>query len=364
MAEVWELTKQAVVGFYEVVVAWLATVELDPRLWSDTTRMVVLGAILLLVMVALLRRRRTRTAVRPGWPQFLVTNGSIALLVDGHAQHGENRGRGWSTGSVTRENPAWGAAAAPADGGTRQPALLSAPADAHYQLRMTVNNLNPYAVQLLELAVQTGAARLPVIADAAAVLPPHGAVDVAVDLFDLPGERGTVALYLHTTAGRQRSLRLLAPLEWEPWNQRYRVKGTALRVEASSAPASETFRRRRLGQLRRQRLRARVGGVLERVRSGVVDLWQGLNERRISALARAAAGREARATAAMKKTAISVPLAPSRSSAARQDGAGVPGVGPERDSAAGAAGNGGREAREVGDENVQQRQRLDFPDEF
>ncbi len=158
---------------------------------------------------------------------------------------------------------------------------------------MTVNNLNPFAVQLLELAVQTGAGRLPVIADAAAVLPPHGAVDVLVDLYDLPGDRGTVTLYLHTSASRPRSLRLTAPLEWEAWNQRYRVKGTGLRIEQAGAPASEQYRRRRIGQLRRQRLgaalKAASGSALRRVTGLVRDV----SARRARAAAAAAAAREA-----------------------------------------------------------------------
>ncbi|HET8985125.1 MAG TPA: hypothetical protein VFN03_05125, partial [Trueperaceae bacterium] len=242
MAEVWELITQAIQRFYEVIVAWAADVQLDPLLWSDTTRLVVLGAVLLLVIWLLVRRRGTRSARRHGWPQFLVTNGSITLLSAG-------------PGSVPAASTTpHASSAAPADGGRRSPAALSAPAEGHFQLKMTVNNLNTFAVQLLELAVQTVAGRLPVIADAAAVLPPHGAVDVLVDLYDLPGDRGTVTLYLHNSASRPRSLRLTAPLEWEPWNQRYRVKGTGLRIDQAGAPASEQYRRRRIGQLRRQKV--------------------------------------------------------------------------------------------------------------
>jgi len=83
MAEVWELIKQAIQRFYEVSVAWLAELEFDPRDWGDTTRLVALGAVLLLVLWLLSRRRGDRPERRSNWPQFLVTNGSITLLSAG-----------------------------------------------------------------------------------------------------------------------------------------------------------------------------------------------------------------------------------------------------------------------------------------
>lgn len=361
MAEVWELIKQAIERFYEVALAWLAGLNLDPRAWDDTTRLVVLAVVLVLVVALSLRRRGGRSARRAGWPEFLVTNGSIYLLSDEAEPSGSSHA----------------AVAAPADGGTRKPAQLAAPADARYQLRMTVNNLNAFPVQLLELTVQTGSGRQPVIADAAAVLPPHGAVDVAADLYDLPGERGSLALYLHSTASRPRSLRLVAPLEWEPWNQRYRVKGTDLRVEQSSVPASELYRRRRLGQLRRQRVGAAVVGAGASAVRGVTGAARQLQERRRRAAAAALAAREARTASGMRESPITVPLAPSRSRSDVEGG--TAGVHTE-----GGNPHGGRErltwpdeyrdpperrsgkdgAPPAVDDPPRERQRLDFPDEF
>ena len=303
MAEVWQLIKQAIERFYEVVVAWLGGFQFDPASWDATTRLVVLGAVLLLVLWLLLRRRGSSAARRSGWPQFLVTNGSITLLT---------AGPGSAPAATTTANAA---TAAPADGGRRKPAALAAPAEGHYQLKMTVNNLNSFAVQLLELAVQTSAGGLPVIADAAAVLPPHGAVDVLVDLYDLPGDRGTVTLYLHNSASRPRSLRLVAPLEWEAWNQRYRVKGTALRIDQAGAPASEQFRRKRIGELRRQKVGSALKSAGSSVGRRVTGVFDDLKERRARAAADAAASRKARAAALQRETPISVPLAPSRSAA-------------------------------------------------
>lgn len=353
MAEVWQLIKQAIQQFYEVVVAWATDLQLDPRGWDDATRLVVLGVVLVMVLWLLLRRRGTSSARRAGWPQFLVTNGSITLL---------SAGPGSVPAAATTTHAA---TPAPADGGRRKPAALTAPAEGHYQLKMTVNNLNAFAVQLLELAVHTGAGRLPVIADAAAVLPPHGAVDVLVDLYDLPGDRGTVDLYLYNSASRPRSLRLTAPLEWEPWNQRYRVKGTALRTDQAGVPASEQYRRRRVGQLRRQKMGSAfqaAGASLWRRVTGAV---QELRDNRAKAAA-AAAARKARSTALQRESPISVPLAPSRSVA--------PGEGPAQPRERVEWPEAGVDRTErptadprapARDEEAQpDRPRLDFPDEF
>src|SRR5690606_31189131 len=101
---------------------------------------------------------------------------------------------------------------------------------AAYQLRMTVSNLNAYPMQLLELTVRVSGLRQPVVADASAVVPPHGAVDVVADLAELPGDSGSFELYLFGTRARPRTVRLTVPLEWEPWNQRYRLRATGQRV--------------------------------------------------------------------------------------------------------------------------------------
>lgn len=366
MAEVWQLIKQAIERFYEVVVSWTSNLQLDPRAWNDATRLVVLGAVLLVVLLLLLRRRGTRSGRRAGWPQFLVTNGSITLLA---------AGPGSGPAAATIANAA---TAASADGGRRRPAALTAPAEGQYQLKMTVNNLNGFAVQLLELAVQTAAGRTPVIADAAAVLPPHGAVDVLVDLYDLPGDRGTVTLYLHNSASRPRSLRLTAPLEWEPWNQRYRVKGTALRIDQAGAPASEQYRRRRMGELRRQKVGSAfrtTGSSLWRRVTGAIEALKVRRARAAAAAAAASsAAREARTGAVRRESPISVPLAPSRSvgsseAAAQQQRERVqwPEGGLDRQERSGTdAAPPAAPSRPTPPDDAQhhERQRLDFPDEF
>src|SRR5690606_9807431 len=115
----------------EAALQWLAARQYDPRQWDALTWLLVAGAVLLVIALLVSGDRRRR---RGGGPQFLLTNGQVVLL--GEAPQ-----------------------AAVADGGRRQPALLQAPADADYQLRVTVNNLNTYPVQLLEIAVRTSGGR-------------------------------------------------------------------------------------------------------------------------------------------------------------------------------------------------------------
>lgn len=274
---------------FERVVQWFAALDYDPRQWDLNTWLVVGGGALLLLLILLAGRRRGRA--RRG-PQFLLTNGQIVLLDDLPV-------------------------AAAADGGRRQAALLQAPADAAYQLRVTVNNLNPYPVQLLEIAVRTSAGRLPVVADASAVVPPNGAVDVVADITDLPGDRGTLELYLYNNKVAPRSLRLLVPVDWEPWNQRYRVRATAQRLEPSRVVASQSRRRQERAAIRRGRLREVVGAAAQGVSERVAELRRDLALRRERAAterqARLAAEREAaeRRRGEHPEGPFSVPLAPS-----------------------------------------------------
>lgn len=268
---------------YERALQWLSSLQLDPRRWDTLSWLVVAIVVLVLVAILLAASRRRR---RAGGPQFLLTNGQIRLL-----------------GDVPK-----GAAA---DGGRRQPALLEAPADAEYQLRVTVNNLNSYPVQLLEIAVRTNAGRVPVVADASAVVPPNGAVDVVADISDLPGERGTLELYLYNTKVAPRSMRLIVPLDWEPWNQRYRVRATAQHLEATRVVASEVRQRQERAAVRRDRMKEWVGstalGVSERageLRREVAAKRRQAARERHERRAAIGAGAEAR------EGPFSVPLAP------------------------------------------------------
>lgn len=346
MAEVWDQSVLALRRLYEIVVAAASRVSLDPATWGRDAYLVLAGAALLLALLVSLRWRGRR---RARGPQFLLTNGVVALL----GQH----------------DPA-----AAADGGPRRPAHLVAPAEADMQLRVTFNNLNPYPVQLLEVALTTGGGRLPVVADASAVVPPNGAVDVVADVRDLPGERGTLQMFVFATKARPQNLRVTVPLEWEPWNLRYRVRATRQRVDASRGTASEQVTRMQRAAARRAAARARLDAAARALRRWLGETVGALAERRREAArarreaARAASEAAARAGAVDGEPGgpFAVPLPPSR----RHE----PGARPQwlhhEDEAPETGDSRPADAVAVGEPRAEEpaeerpRPRLEFPDEF
>ena len=84
---------------------------------------------------------------------------------------------------------------------------------------------------------------VPVVAEAGSVVPPNDAVDVVVDLYDLPGEVGVVDLFLYSNRGGHRTYRLSAPLEWEPWDKRFRIRPLSSRVVPVKKIASQEKRK-------------------------------------------------------------------------------------------------------------------------
>lgn len=219
-----ELAASAVAETYRAVAAWLAPLEggpLDPRGWHGLTWLLV-GLAVVLTLLLLPRARKRR---RPDLPEMMISHGELTLTADG-AGDGED-------------------AAVP----------LGSPPRRWHSLKLALSNLNPYPVQLVELAVRTSGARLPVVAEAGAVVPPNGSVDVSAELFDLPGDRGVVELYLFTSRFTHRLFRVVALLEWEPWAQRFRVKGLSSRLEAVTLLASQERQRREKGAFEAARRR-------------------------------------------------------------------------------------------------------------
>ena len=91
-----------------------------------------------------------------------------------------------------------------------------------FLLRLTVSNLNEYAVQVLEVALKTPEMDVPVTAEVAAVVPPEGSVTLEEPLADLTGDEGRLNLYFYT-AGSKRIYRVGTSFALEPWNNRYKV---------------------------------------------------------------------------------------------------------------------------------------------
>ena len=167
----WDTALSFLTPYYNQVVAFART--LDPLVWW-----VAGGTLLALLLLSLLLRRRD--AGRSNRPEVLLSLGTITTA-DGEA-------------------------------GSGGPHLL----------RLTASNLNPYAVQILELALKTPEMDVPVTAEVAAVVPPEGSVALEQPLTGVTGEEGRLNLYFYT-AGKRRIYRIQAPFALEPWNNRYKV---------------------------------------------------------------------------------------------------------------------------------------------
>ncbi len=244
-----DLASNAVAETYRVAKDWLVEVlarmeggALDPRGWQPLTWLVLVA--LLVLVVALLTRARRRRAVR--LPEMMISHGEVLLVAEPEADY------------TTRPSGVLGAG-------------LEAPPRARHLLKLALSNLNPYPVQLIELAVRTRGSKLPVVAEAGAVVPPNAAVDVSADLFDLPGDEGVVELYLFSGRLKGRIFRLVAPLEWEPWDQRYRVKALEGRTERARRLASQerlrSERRAFESSRRREKRREKARQAMERSES-------------------------------------------------------------------------------------------------
>ncbi len=271
MGRAFDLMGEALLASWRAVQGWWASIGVDPRTWP-TSLWIVVGAVAVLVVGVALRSRRKRAL-----PEVLLSHGEVVLVDDA------------------------------AESATYVTAPVQAPANTHYQLRMTLSNLNAFPLQLLEVAVRTRTTKAPVVAEAAAVVPPHGSVDVVADFFDLPGDAATVEVFLFSTRTRGRTLRLAAPLEWEPWDRRYRIKALALRSDAGRSLASQVRTQRAKRAYQRERLRQRSASATQEAVRRAEDLRRGIQERRAAAQRRRAeAGEALRAMTSATGTGLSV----------------------------------------------------------
>lgn len=265
-----QLAGEAVANTYRAVADWVSTTlggSSDPTTWTATAWSAAGLALLLVVLVLLLAAAARRRGRRRLVPEMLMSHGEILLVGEPGAREA---------------------------GASGFDARLQAPADGKYLLKLALSNLNPYPVQLLELSVRAARGGLPVVAEAGAVVPPNGAVDVAADLFDLPGDGGVIELYLYTNKLRAKTFRLSAPLEWEPWARRYRVKALAGRTEAAQRLASEDRRRFEGLEYARERRRVKRAAVAGAVRERAEGLRRQVEGYRAARAERDRAGRMAR----------------------------------------------------------------------
>lgn len=251
----WDAIRGTALRFAEWIEGLAAAGAFDPRTWQPVTWIalgVVVVALLVWPLVTRLRRRGSATL-----PELMVSHGEIALV----------------------DEP--GSEASGYD--------LAAPPGASHQLRLTLSNLNPWPVQFLELAVRTRGLRQPVVAEAGSVVPPNGAVDVEVELFDLPGDAGMVELYVYSNRGGRRTYKLSAPLEWEPWDRRYRIRSLSARVVPVATLASQEKRRREKRLYRSAKRRERQRELADATWRRAEELTRQVKERRAAAAERRAA---------------------------------------------------------------------------
>lgn len=224
---------------------WVAGLGPNPLGWGGAVWLLVALLLVLLLWLAL-RPRRPRPTRAAGRPELLVSQGEIAPM---------------------QESRLW-------------------------RVSMAVSNLNPYPVQLLELALTEKGSSLPLTADLDLLVPPHGSSRVELELDPLAADEGTLELFAYTAATRRRFWRLRAEFVWEPWNDRYKVDALRQKVRATRSLASARKRRERQEAWRRERLEpagAPEPAATYPVADGFEGLVEPLAERPQGPMARAAA---------------------------------------------------------------------------
>jgi len=237
MTEVLERAWQGVLSFLTYLWSLLLGVaqSFSPLTWG------ALGtALLLLLLLAFLLRRKRKEPRSSRRPEVLVSLGAISMY-EGPDETGE--------------------------------VLLPK----RTRLRMTVSNLNPYPMQVVELALKTPEMDLPVVAEVAQLIPPEGSVVVEEHLPEVTGEEGRLNLYLYAANNKGRIYRLQASFALEPWNARYKISPLNQTVAPAKQLASagvnrvkgrewreHEARERERQEARREEPRARVYAEAER----------------------------------------------------------------------------------------------------
>ena len=190
LERVWQSVLSFLTPLYNAALPYLRRV--DPLIW-----LIAGGAVLLVVLLWLLLRRRP---AKNKQPEVLVSLGAIS------ASEGVDK-----SGAVMMPR--------------------------QFNLRLTVSNLNTYAVQVLEVALKTPEMDVPATAEVALVVPPEGSVMLNEPLPEIVGEEGRLNLYFYT-AGNKRIYRLQTSFALEPWNDRYKISPLNQSVAPSRQLAS------------------------------------------------------------------------------------------------------------------------------
>lgn len=193
-------------AFGEAAWAWWRDLAAGAS-WPPALGPWLLALVALLLLAALRRRRPPPLEVRP--PQLLITQGEV-LPEAGPLATPRRRRR--------PDDP--GAAVAG-------------------RLTMTLSNLSRYPVQVLEVALRQESRGAPRVAELEALVPPLGALELAVRVpLGLSGD-GWLDVYCYAAAPRQKLHRHRAELVWEPWVSRFKVAPMEQATVAAKRLASD-----------------------------------------------------------------------------------------------------------------------------
>jgi hypothetical protein len=204
MAQVLTLMAQAINDTLLAAWSWLIGFNWNPATWSNTT-WAVLFSLLLLSALLWLRagwRHQARRLAPYTRPELLVTQGEIL------------------------------------------------PGEGRDLLKLTISNLSPYPVQVLELALQ-GATNPLGWLELTPLLDVGASVRLEEAIAPLRGQQGELWVYVYTPATPKRLFRLMAAYTWEPWRERHKISPLGQRIEPVKELASTLAKRQREAQWHR-----------------------------------------------------------------------------------------------------------------
>lgn len=181
----------------------------DPGLWT------FLGIAAAALLVLLLIIRSVKAASKLNRPELIVTLGKIVI------------------GDANAKN-AYGEA------------------EPVFSFGMTVNNLNAYPVQLLEVSLKSGDMKLPVVAEIGELVPPNSSLKVRDRLTGLWGDGGRLELYFYAASNVKRYFKLQGDFLWEPWHGYYKINPSGQSISRTKRLASDSLRRARERQWRQE----------------------------------------------------------------------------------------------------------------
>lgn len=201
MAQVLTLMAQAIND--TLLAAWSLLIGLNwnPLTWSNTTWAVLLSLLLLSALLWLWAgwRQQARRLAPYTRPELLVTQGEIL------------------------------------------------PGEGRDLLKLTISNLSPYPVQVLELALKDATHPLGWL-ELTPLLDVGASVRLEEAITPLRGQHGALWVYVYTPATPKRLFRLIATYTWEPWRERHKISPLGQRIEPVKELASTLAKRQREAQ--------------------------------------------------------------------------------------------------------------------